>query len=89
MARPYEQTWHPVQSLRATEWAMPVPGTRQRFAVISHLQGEDGWAFWAVTVAGERLGPFATLEDAAARVYTSALAAAVRPELNETPPSHD
>jgi hypothetical protein len=84
LSKPYSETdRHPVPSLRCTEWAFPRPGTRERFAVISHLQGEDGCAFWAVTVAGERLGPFPTLEDAAMRVHKAAIAASVRPELNE------
>jgi hypothetical protein len=65
LSKQFEGDWHPVKSLRAVSWAFPVPGTRERFAVIHHLLGDDGWAFWAVTVKGDRLGPFPTLEDAA------------------------
>lgn len=90
LSKPYARTdWHPVQTLRPVSWAFPRPGTRERFAEISHVRTDAGWVFVAVTVAGERLGPFHTLEDAAMECHKRGLAGLVRPELNETPPSHD
>jgi hypothetical protein len=81
MARPHGRTtnWHPVQTIRPIQWAFPRPGTRQRFAVITHVQRSDGWVFEVVTVAGVKLGPFSTLDDAARGVHTHALANAPTP----------
>lgn len=82
MAGRYERTWHPVQSLRCIQWAMPRPGTRERFAVITHEQTADGWVFVGRGVGGEEYGQFASLEEAAVGVYRHALHGLVRPGLN-------
>jgi hypothetical protein len=83
--------WHPVQTLRASAWIFPRPGTSQPFAEIRHVPLTVGrstvWAFRVVTWEQPRSligrGYFETLEDAARECHRSALAAAVSPVLNE------
>lgn len=86
MAR--EPVWHPIQSLRAIQWAVPKPGTRERFAVVTHVQRDGGWVFEVVTVAGVQLGPFPTLEDAAKGAHMHAIANVNRPP-HSGYPSHN
>lgn len=83
--------FHPVQTLLPVEFYLPVPGTKEPFAILRwvdvELEGEPTSRWRAVTWKQPRRligdGYFRELEDAAMAAHKLALFSSVRPELND------
>lgn len=80
---------HPVDRLLPVTWLFPHLGTKSPFAEIRFLpvtrDGVQVWCFRAVTYTEPRelIGYRDTLEDIAQLCHAYAVAASVRPELND------
>lgn len=83
-------SWHPIETVRQTEFVFPKPGTDQPFAVIRWVEvsreGETVWVWRAVTFEEPRtlIAYNPDLRDLCQRVHRSAIGAGIRPELDET-----